>query len=168
MHPNVRLLNPNRKATSALVLTCFHLTKGRATYFRPKTIVASFLHFMVCNPKCYSIILENVSLWCFINLLRTAGRFIDQRRKEQGRIVLIRIANKVVTLMQILVKSTHWLLLKKETIPTKGLINRNEDTDIFFCNYMHLLSERHCPEKVNEILFNEVKINSTPKRKLVK
>ena len=32
---------------SALVLTCFRLTKGRATFFRPETIVASFLHLMV-------------------------------------------------------------------------------------------------------------------------
>ena len=30
---------------------CFCLTKGRATYFRPKTIVASFLHFMVLLSK---------------------------------------------------------------------------------------------------------------------
>ena len=28
-------------------LTCFRLKKGRATFFRPETIVASFLHFMV-------------------------------------------------------------------------------------------------------------------------
>ena len=32
---------------SALVLSCFRLTKGRATYFRPEIIVASFLHLMV-------------------------------------------------------------------------------------------------------------------------
>ena len=32
---------------SALVLTCFRRTKGRATYFRPETIVESFLHLMV-------------------------------------------------------------------------------------------------------------------------
>ena len=32
---------------SALVLTCFRLTKGRATFFRPETIVANFLHPMV-------------------------------------------------------------------------------------------------------------------------
>ena len=31
---------------SALVLTCFRLTKGRATYFRSETLV-SFLHLMV-------------------------------------------------------------------------------------------------------------------------
>ena len=33
--------------TSAFVLTCFRLTKDRATYFRPETIVVSFLHLMV-------------------------------------------------------------------------------------------------------------------------
>ena len=32
---------------SALVLTCFRLTKGRAPFFRPETIVADFLHLMV-------------------------------------------------------------------------------------------------------------------------
>ena len=32
---------------SALQLTSFRLTKGRATFFRPETIVASFLHLMV-------------------------------------------------------------------------------------------------------------------------
>ena len=32
---------------SALVLTCFRLKKGRATFFRPETIVESFLHLMV-------------------------------------------------------------------------------------------------------------------------
>ena len=32
---------------SALVLTCFRLKKGHVTFFRPETIVASFLHLMV-------------------------------------------------------------------------------------------------------------------------
>ena len=32
-------------------LTCFRLKKGRATYFRPETIIASFLHSMVLLPK---------------------------------------------------------------------------------------------------------------------
>ena len=35
-----------------------------------------------------------------INLLRMSGRFIEQRRKEQARIISIRIANKEDTLMQ--------------------------------------------------------------------
>ena len=34
-------------------------------------------------------------------LLRTAGRFIDQRHKRQGRIISISIADIVFTLMQI-------------------------------------------------------------------
>ena len=38
----------------ALVLTCFRLKKGRDTYFRPETIVASFLHSMVLLPKVLS------------------------------------------------------------------------------------------------------------------
>ena len=32
---------------SSIVLTCFRLKKGRATYFRPEIIVASILHLMV-------------------------------------------------------------------------------------------------------------------------
>ena len=32
--------------TCSSLLTCFRLTKGRATFFRPETIVASFLHLM--------------------------------------------------------------------------------------------------------------------------
>ena len=36
-----------KKLISALVLTCFRLKKGRATFFRPKTIVACFLHLMM-------------------------------------------------------------------------------------------------------------------------
>ena len=32
---------------SALLFTCFRLKKGRATFFRPVTIVVSFLHLMV-------------------------------------------------------------------------------------------------------------------------
>ena len=35
----------------ALVLTCFRLTMGRATYFRPETIVTSFFHLMVLLSK---------------------------------------------------------------------------------------------------------------------
>ena len=43
----------------------------------------------------------------YINLLRTAGRFIDQRHKGQERIILITIANKKVALMQMSVESTY-------------------------------------------------------------
>ena len=31
--------------------TCFRMKKGRGTFFRPETIVASFLHSMVLLPK---------------------------------------------------------------------------------------------------------------------
>ena len=48
-------------------LTCFRLTKGLATFFRPETIVASFLHLMVLFFKCYQTILQNASFWCCIN-----------------------------------------------------------------------------------------------------
>ena len=36
---------------SALVLNCFRLKKGRASFLRPETIVASFLHSMALLPK---------------------------------------------------------------------------------------------------------------------
>ena len=55
---------------SALVLSCFRLKKDRATFFRPETIVASFLHSMLLLPKVFSLCIqsffENASLWCFI------------------------------------------------------------------------------------------------------
>ena len=35
---------------SALALSCFH--KGRATFFRPETIVGSFLHLIMLLFKC--------------------------------------------------------------------------------------------------------------------
>ena len=70
-------------------------------------------------------------LFFLINLLRMAGWFIDQRRKGKERIISITTANKEVALMQMWVKSTHWLLLKRETIPTKPLINRKGDTGTF-------------------------------------
>ena len=36
---------------SALVLTCYRLKKGRATFYRPETIVASLLLLMVLSLK---------------------------------------------------------------------------------------------------------------------
>ena len=36
---------------SALLLNCFRLKKGRAMFFRPETIVASYLHSMVLLSK---------------------------------------------------------------------------------------------------------------------
>ena len=39
---------------SALMLTCFRLKKGRAKFFRPETIVASFLRLMVLSFKVLS------------------------------------------------------------------------------------------------------------------
>ena len=51
---------------SVVVLTCFCLKKGRATFFRPETIVASFLHRMVYFSKCYYTIPQNASFWCSI------------------------------------------------------------------------------------------------------
>ena len=73
----------------ALVLTFFRLTKGCATYFRPETIVTSFLHLMLLfykvifnhTPDSFAIFLHFMMLlfkvlfnhtwkrpvlWCFI------------------------------------------------------------------------------------------------------
>ena len=57
---------------SALVLNSFRLKKGRATFFRPENIVASFLHSMVLLPK---VLLNNswkrqfVVLHCHIEMV---------------------------------------------------------------------------------------------------
>ena len=67
-----------------------------------------------------------------------AGWFIGQRRKEQERIILSTIANKDVALMQMWVKSTHWLLLKRETIWTKHLIN-GKDIGIYWSLHAYVL-----------------------------
>ena len=52
----------------------------------------------------YSSLSTMISHLCMlkgsINLLRTAGRFIDQKRKGPKRIISITIANKEVALMQ--------------------------------------------------------------------
>ena len=53
---------------SALVLTCFRLAKGRASFFRPETIVTSFLHLMVSSFK---VLLNHKSLVCGAFLLHT-------------------------------------------------------------------------------------------------
>ena len=50
---------------SALVLTCFRLTKGRATSFQPETIVASFLHLMLLF---YKVIFKHTSKRQFVVL----------------------------------------------------------------------------------------------------
>ena len=52
----------NTLGINTLVLNCFRLKKGRATFFRPETIVAIFLHSMVLLPKVlfnqyYSVLL---------------------------------------------------------------------------------------------------------------
>ena len=51
---------------STLVLTYFPLTKGRATFFRPETIVVSFLHLMVLF---YKVIFNHTSKCHFVVLL---------------------------------------------------------------------------------------------------
>ena len=48
---------------SALVLTCFRLTKGRVKFFRLETIVDSFFHLMVLFFK---VILNHTSKRQFV------------------------------------------------------------------------------------------------------
>ena len=61
---------------SVLVLTCFHLTKGRITHFRPEIIVASFLHLTVLlfkvlfnhskqHTDCFKIYLSDEKIFNF-------------------------------------------------------------------------------------------------------
>ena len=47
----LQLFRVEKNYISALVLTCFCLTKGCAIFFRPKTIVGSFLHHIVLLSK---------------------------------------------------------------------------------------------------------------------
>ena len=50
----------------AFMLTCFHLTKGRAIFFRPETIVASFLHLMALF---FNVMVNHTSKHQFVTLL---------------------------------------------------------------------------------------------------
>ena len=47
--------------TSALMLACFHLTKGRAMYFWPETTVASFLHLI--SQSVIQSLLSELNIW---------------------------------------------------------------------------------------------------------
>ena len=60
---------------SALVLNCFRLKKGRATIFRPETIVASFLHSMVLLPKVLFNHKRQSLFYKFLNLLNDLNAF---------------------------------------------------------------------------------------------
>ena len=68
------------KYFSAFVLTCFRLTKRRATYFRSETIVASLMHLMVLLCKVLFNHSWKRQLWCFIVIfflrVRLRGRFL--------------------------------------------------------------------------------------------
>ena len=62
---------------SAQVLTCYRLTKDRATLFRPETTVASFLHLMVLffkvkiNHPSYMYILKQSYLVYYKNMSKS-------------------------------------------------------------------------------------------------
>ena len=73
---------------AALVLTYFQLTKGRATFFRPKTVV-SFLHILVLICKmfinqldCLTILLQMDKQT--ISDLRNSLAFTQQEKKGKG------------------------------------------------------------------------------------
>ena len=57
-----------RNVTAIPVLTCFRLKKGRVPFFRPETIVASFLHLMVLffkallNHSCSYVCVEQLCI----------------------------------------------------------------------------------------------------------
>ena len=82
-----------------------------------------------------------------------ASWFIDQRSKGQEWIISITIANKEVALMQMWVKSTHWLLLKSQKIPTKHLINRKGDIGIFW--FQHASQEGTVLNRLNNKYISE-------------
>ena len=72
----------------------------------------AFCTCIVFIPVHYvKIIGSSIIFMKYINLLRMVGRFICHRCKGQERIILVTVANKEVTLMQMWVKSTHWQLL---------------------------------------------------------
>ena len=58
-------------------------------------------------------------------VLRTAGRFIDQRLKGQGKILSVRITNKEVTV-------EHRLYVFQGTVPKKRLTEKNVQPKISY------------------------------------
>ena len=61
------------------MLTCFRLTKDRATLFRPETIVAVSSIFWCYFSKCYRIITQNASFWCsiMVPLVRQCMKYVS-------------------------------------------------------------------------------------------
>ena len=51
---------------SALVLNCFHLKNGRATFFDPKQLLRVSCIFWCYYPKCYSIIIKHIK--CLVSI----------------------------------------------------------------------------------------------------
>ena len=93
--------------------------------------IFSFIFFKLILKLLINNALFTVA-WPWFNLLRMAGWFINQKQKGQKKLISIRVAKKEVTLIQMWVKSAHWLFLKRETISIKDLINRKGDNGIFF------------------------------------
>ena len=82
----------------------------------------------------------NVNLLLFI--LTFWGQLVDlstKDMKDKKVLFQLQLVIKKVVLMQMWVESTHWLLLKRDTIPTKHLINRKGDIGIFLSLYAYVV-----------------------------
>ena len=62
------------------MLTCFHLMEDCAAYFRPETIVASFLHFMVLF---YKVIFNHTSETFVITTWIVIARSIQMKPQSK-------------------------------------------------------------------------------------
>ena len=74
----------------ALVLTCYHLKKGQATFYQPKTIVASLLLLMVLSFK---VIFNHV-----YNIYQNSLKHLNLANNERERVLLVFFIN--ITLFQ--------------------------------------------------------------------
>ena len=80
--------------------------------FQQKFFLHSLSKQLGMHKLTIKITVQRASIW------RTAARFIDQKQRTRNDYFNY---NKEVPLMQMSVKSTHWLLIKRETIPTTCL-----------------------------------------------
>ena len=70
-----------QETRSVLVLTCFRLTKGPVTFFRPETTVASFLHYMVL---LFKVLLNHSSKSPVLGALLSKLALQNQAKEYQG------------------------------------------------------------------------------------
>ena len=112
------MLKCNSCYISVLVLTCFRLTKGRATFFRPETIVASFLHLMVLFSKWFSTILVS----CYFSAL-----VLTCFRLTKSRATFFRPETTVVSFLHLMVLFSKWF----STILGTSLLFRHSCLPVF-------------------------------------